>query len=64
MSSSKYSGSRGPSPDATQASAPPPLIRVTRYNGVSKVTFAVETAFDVGSGKPREWQRLRIEDSE
>jgi len=48
-------------PDAAiQKSAPPPFIRVSRYNGVTQVTFAVEMMFDLESGRPHEWQRLKL----
>jgi hypothetical protein len=38
----------------------PSFIQVSRYKGISKVTFAVEMAFDLQSGKAQEWQRLKI----
>lgn len=33
-------------------SHPPPFIRVARWNGKTSVTFAVETKFDLASGRP------------
>lgn len=47
-----------------QGSDPPPFIRLSRSEGRTSVTFAVEMLFDFASGQPREWQRLRIGDSE
>ncbi|HSZ58125.1 MAG TPA: hypothetical protein VK797_20850 [Tepidisphaeraceae bacterium] len=47
-------------PDAAKKVGPPPFIRVSKYGGISKVTFAVEMAFDLQSGKTDEWQRLKI----
>jgi len=38
---------------------PPPFIRVFRQGGADRVTFAVEMTFDLASGKPDEWQRLK-----
>ncbi|OWK45718.1 hypothetical protein [Fimbriiglobus ruber] len=53
-------------PDAgpPRASAPPRFITLARRGGVTRVTFAVEMQFDLGSGKPEEWQRLRIANME
>ena len=45
--------------EAIQKSAPPHFISVSRDGGVSKVTLAVEMAFNLDSGKAEEWQRLR-----
>ena len=39
---------------------PAPIIRVSKYTGIAKVTFAVEMGFDLASGKAEEWQRLRV----
>ena len=44
----------------SQASDPPPFIKVERWEGKTKVTFAVEMQFDFASGQPTEWQRLRV----
>jgi hypothetical protein len=41
-------------------SRPPHFISVSRYNGETQVTFAVRMGFDLASGKPLDWQRLRI----
>jgi hypothetical protein len=38
----------------------PPFIELRRNNGMTQVTFAVEMAFDLESGKCQEWQRLKI----
>jgi len=46
-------------PPALRKSAPP-FIELSRYNGVAQVTFAVEMAFELESGKSQEWQRLKI----
>jgi hypothetical protein len=46
--------------EAPRPSAPPSFIRVSRYDGALRVSFAVEMEFDLASGKPKEWQRLRI----
>ena len=45
-----------------QSSKPPPFIKLFRWNGETKVHFNVEMQFDFASGKPAEWQRLRIAD--
>lgn len=48
-------------PDAAiQKSAPPPFIRVSKYNDEPHVSFAVKMIFDLESGRPQEWQRLKI----
>ncbi len=48
-------------PDAViQKSAPPPFIRVSKYNGEPQVSFAVKMIFDLESGRSQEWQRLKI----
>lgn len=41
-------------------SSPPPFITISKYDGVPKVTFAVEMGFNLDSGKADEWQRLKI----
>lgn len=41
-------------------SDPSQFIRVARGGGVAQVTFAVEMQFGLDSGRPEEWQRLRI----
>lgn len=43
-----------------RGSKPPPFITVRRWEGKICATFAVEIEFDLASGKPTEWQRLRI----
>ncbi|HEX5082076.1 MAG TPA: hypothetical protein VFY40_08520 [Blastocatellia bacterium] len=48
-------------PDAPiQNSAPPPFIKVSKYKGVTQVSFAVKMMFDLESGESPEWQRLKI----
>lgn len=51
-------------PEAAKKINPPSFIRLSRYEGVSKVTFAVDMGFDLQSGKPAEWERLRIQNFE
>lgn len=41
-------------------SPPPPFINVSMRDGVSHVTFSVEMQFGLTTGRPQEWQRLRI----
>jgi hypothetical protein len=43
---------------------PPPFIGVTPSKGGTKVTFAVEMAFDLVSGRSAEWQRLSVANHE
>jgi hypothetical protein len=45
-------------------SAPPSFIKVSKYNGVCNVTFAVEMEFALGSGKSTDWQRSSIRNSD
>jgi hypothetical protein len=45
-------------------SSPPPFIRIRRRAGVVSVGFDVAMDFDLSSGTPSEWQRLRILDFE
>jgi hypothetical protein len=47
-------------PEVPQKGKSPPFIRVSKYQGIAKVTFAVEMDFDLASGASEEWQRLRI----
>ncbi|HKA08568.1 MAG TPA: hypothetical protein VKD71_15020 [Gemmataceae bacterium] len=47
-----------------RGSEPPPFIRVWQWEGKTRVTFAVEMRFDLASGQPEEWRRLRIADFE
>ncbi len=47
-------------PEAIKNCRSPHFIDVSKYGGVSKVTFAVEMAFNLDSGKSREWLRLGI----
>lgn len=42
----------------------PPFIRLSIGGGVSSVTFAVDMRFDLASGTPCEWQRLKIANME
>jgi hypothetical protein len=51
-------------PDAAKKIRSPSFIKVSRYKGVSTVTFAVEMGFDLQSGKSDEWQRLKVENLE
>jgi hypothetical protein len=46
--------------EVPRRSDPPHFITVSRRGGVTRVTFAVEMQFDLGSGRAEEWQRLRI----
>jgi len=44
-------------------SDPPPFVSIERYNGNTRVTFAVEMGFELDTGRCREWQRVpRSED--
>lgn len=56
--------SQKPASEVIENSVPPPFIQVSQYEGVTKVNFAVEMAFDLGTGKPEEWQRLGIKNLE
>lgn len=47
-------------PSAERNSGRPPFITLWRSGGVSRVRFAVEMEFDLASGGPADWQRLRI----
>jgi hypothetical protein len=47
-------------PGPPRRSDPPPFIAVSKWDGVARVTFAVEVQFGLESGRPEEWQRLRI----
>ncbi len=51
-----------PDQEWLEPSDPPHFIDVSRYGGVSRVTLAVEMAFDLGTGKSEEWQRLNVAD--
>ncbi len=42
-----------------QPSMPPPFIQISRYEGRTNVTFAVEMQFDLGTGACGQWQRTR-----
>lgn len=44
----------------SEQSNPPRFIHVQNEGGVVSVTFAVEMTFDLSTGKPDVWQRLRI----
>ena len=62
------SGYRNPclSPDseAVRGSVPPHFIDVEKQDGTVRVNFAVEMTFDLESGRPREWRRLKIDEFE
>jgi hypothetical protein len=45
-------------------SRPPHFITVTRHAGSTRVVFSVEMSFDLASGRPREWQRLKVDNFE
>ena len=45
-------------------SDPPPFITVSKEEGVTRVAFDVEMAFDFESGRPLEWRRLEREELE
>jgi hypothetical protein len=47
-----------PDEPATEKSDPPTFIRLSRENGVARLTFEVEMDFDLNSGKPAYWQPL------
>jgi hypothetical protein len=51
-------------PVPPRRSDPPPFIRVSRWGGATRITFAVEMEFDLGSGKPEDWERQKIADFE
>jgi hypothetical protein len=48
-------------PSALHANTLPPFIRVSKYQGIAKVTFAVEMEFDLVTGKTPQWQRVSID---
>lgn len=45
--------------EALRKSDPPHFIDVSRCNRVTQITFAVEMQFDLESGRPKEWQRMK-----
>jgi len=47
-------------PVPPQRSDPPPFIALYRRDGATRITFAIEMEFDLGSGKPEDWQRQKI----
>jgi hypothetical protein len=47
-------------PEPPQKRTSPPFVRVSKYEGIVKVTFAVEMGFNLASGEAEEWRRLRI----
>ena len=49
-----------PDVELSRKSDPPHFIEVSRCGGVAQVTFAIQMRFDLESGKPEEWQRLKI----
>jgi hypothetical protein len=48
----------------TGGSAPPSFVRVVRHGGTTEVRFTVPMRFDLASGRPKEWLRLRVENLE
>jgi hypothetical protein len=44
----------------TGNTAPPPFIGLSSWEGTPQVTMAVEMRFDLGSGRPEDWQRARV----
>jgi hypothetical protein len=48
-------------PTAPKDGMRPGFINVSKYEGIARVTFAVEMGFDLATGKAEEWQRLRIQ---
>ena len=54
-----------PDPILLPNNTPPPhFIHVWRESGIRTVKFAVRMAFDLDSGEPEEWKRLRTKDFE
>jgi len=51
-------------PCVLETGTSPHFIRVSKYNAIAKVTFAVEMGFDLASGRAEEWRRLRIANME
>ncbi|HMP81757.1 MAG TPA: hypothetical protein PKA41_03510 [Verrucomicrobiota bacterium] len=49
---------------ADKPSAPPPFISIERYEGDTRLRFAVEMGFELDTGRCREWRRLRISEME
>lgn len=47
-----------------QGSVPPSFVRVARHGGTTEVQFTVPMRFDLATGRPKAWQRLRVEDLE
>jgi len=45
-------------------SKPPPFIGVTQYDGIPRVTFAVEVQFDINTGHCCDWERRHEDDEE
>ena len=45
-------------------SAPPPFISIERYDGDTRITFAVEMGFELDSGRCREWRRITPSEDE
>jgi hypothetical protein len=46
--------------EALRNSDPPRFIAVSRGGGVAGVTFAVEMQFGLETGRPEDWQRLKV----
>jgi len=58
LATSGYRSPCIPPPPTTAPPFPPPhFIQVSKYSGRCSVTFAVEMAFDLGTGKSERWQR-------
>lgn len=49
-----------PAPLPGRNSAPLHFIEVSKYDGVTQVSFAVPLKFSLESGRPEEWERRRV----
>lgn len=47
-------------PEVAIQKSTPPFIQLSRHEGATQVTFAVEMLFDLESGRSQEWQRRKI----
>ena len=45
-------------------STPPQFIKVAQRQGIAEVTFAVPMKFDLQSGEPEDWRRVRVKKME
>jgi hypothetical protein len=45
-------------------SDPPPFVLIERYNGDTRVRFAVEMGFELDTGRCREWRRLLLSEDD